>query len=76
MVRNTEEFQENCKRLQNFEVELLSKIKSIETVENQSINLMSQYKDNLKALTNVQTQQNLVLDELNLIENELDSILP
>jgi hypothetical protein len=37
---------------------------------------VGQYKQNIKDLTNIQTQQDLVLDELALIENELDGILP
>ena len=45
-------------------------------MQNQSDLLLTQYKDNIKELNDVQTQQNSVIKELSAIEDELDALLP
>lgn len=54
----------------------MKQIKAIEQIQNQSEQVMNQYKSNIRHLTDINVQQDAVLDELEEIENELDNLLP
>lgn len=76
LLRNKQEFENGAKQLQTYELKLLKQIKAIEQIQNQSEQVMNQYKSNIRHLTDINVQQDAVLDELEEIENELDNLLP
>lgn len=47
LVRNKQEFEQGSKQLQSYELKLLKQIKAIEQVQNQSTQVMNQYKHNI-----------------------------
>ena len=76
LVRNKAEFDKSAKQLQEYELKLIDQLKAIETIQSTSAAVVDQYKKNIRDLTEVQTHQNIVIDELTAIEAELDKILP
>lgn len=75
MVRNKNEFEQGSKELLNYELKLMQQILVIEQVQKQSDTVVSQCKSNIKELDAIQTNQNQMIDELDIIEKELDSHL-
>ena len=76
LVRNKTEFDKSARQLQEYELKLIEQLKAIETIQSTSASVVDQYKKNIRDLTEVQTHQNIVIDELTAIEAELDKILP
>lgn len=76
LLRNKQEFETGAKQLQTYELKLLKQIKAIEQIQNQSEQVMNQYKANIRHLTDINVQQDAVIDELEEIESELDNLLP
>ena len=75
-MRNKHEFDSSAASLQQYELRLIRQMKVIETIEGSAANVRHQFQQNVRSLTEVQAHQDCVIDELNAIENELDSILP
>lgn len=76
LVRNKTEFEKSAQQLQEYELKLIDQLKAIETIQSTSASVVEQYKKNIRDLTEVQTHQGVVIDELTAIESELDKILP
>lgn len=76
LVRNKTEFDKSARQLQEYELKLIEQLKAIETIQSTAGSVVNQYKKNIRDLTEVQTHQNIVIDELTTIEAELDKILP
>ena len=55
---------------------MIDQLQAIEAIQSTSGAVVNQYKTNIRELTELQTHQNVVIDELTAIEAELDKILP
>lgn len=76
LTRNKKEFDRSTKQLQEYELRLIDQLQAIEAIQSTSTQVVDQYKKNIRELNEVQTHQNVVIDELIQIEAELDKILP
>lgn len=76
LVRNKKEFDRSTQQLQEYELRLIDQLQAIEAIQSTSTQVVDQYKKNIRELNEVQTHQNVVIDELIQIEAELDKILP
>mmetsp|Transcript_31608 Transcript_31608/g.48337 ORF Transcript_31608/g.48337 Transcript_31608/m.48337 type:complete len:81 (-) Transcript_31608:395-637(-) len=72
MMRNKKDFDSSVTLLSEQEIKVLKQIKAIELIQEQSKDVLGRYKTNIHDLSNIQTHQALVLDELEIIEKELD----